>query len=67
MVDSHSKVRCIDMIYKPAEFKEMAKFDLRYDSTLDLKQFERSIRESHGFQKALKTKPMKVKIIKEQI
>jgi len=57
----------IDMIYIPAEFKEMAEFDLRYDSTLDLKQFEKSIRESHGFQKALKTKPMKVEIIKEQI
>ena len=57
----------IDMIYKPTGFKEIEEFDLRYDSTLDIKQFEKSIRESHGFQKALKTKPMKVEIIKEQI
>jgi len=57
----------IDMVYKPIEFKEINEFDLRYDSTLDLKEFEKSIRESKGFQKAVKTKPIKVIIIKEQI
>ena len=57
----------IDMIYEPSEFKEIAKFDMRYDPTLDLKQFKKSIRESNGFQKALKMKPVKVEIIKKRI
>ncbi|NHF61623.1 hypothetical protein FK220_019920 [Flavobacteriaceae bacterium TP-CH-4] len=57
----------IDMIYEPSDFKEIAEFDLRHDSTSDLKEFKKSIEESDGFQKALKIKPMKIELIKEQI
>jgi hypothetical protein len=57
----------IDMIYEPSEFKEITEFDMRHDSTSDLKQFRKAIEESVGFQKAIKLKPMKIELIKEQI
>jgi hypothetical protein len=57
----------IDMIYEPSDFKEIMEFYLRHDSTSDLKEFKKSIEESDGFQKALKIKPMKIELTKEQI
>jgi hypothetical protein len=57
----------IDMIYEPSEFKGIAEFDLRHNSTSDLKQFEKSIKESDGFKKGLKIKPLKVEVNKERI
>ena len=57
----------IDIIYNPTEFKGITNFDLGYNSTSDLEQFKKSMKESDGFKKALKIKPMRVEIIKEQI
>jgi len=57
----------IDMVYEPLEFKGIVEFDLRHDSTFDLRQFKKSIKESDGFKKALEVKPLKVELIKEQI
>ncbi len=57
----------IDMIYKPTEFKGITGFNLGYNPTSDLGQFKKSIKESDGFKKALKIKPIRVEIIKERI
>ena len=57
----------IDMIYEPSDFKEITEFDLRHDSTSDLKEFIKSIEVSDGFQKAMKIKPLRIELIKEQI
>jgi len=40
---------------------------LRHDSTSDLKEFIKSIEVSDGFQKAMKIKPLRIELIKEQI
>lgn len=55
------------MELKSSHFKGIKEFDLRHNSTSDLRQFEKSIKESDGFKKGLKIKPLKIELIKERI